>query len=406
MGIGRIRFGGKVAPVNSFIALDANHSGNDKPVHGGGVSGEAAKNAEDLAPASLSSCRDQVEALQLTIAQLQSTNTQLLNDISAEHIKHRKELGALRKEVTQLFGELTREQETDQELLEKVGTLEGRLADAANMIGTLDAENDRLLGKVNSLNEQVADLQGQLNQSGSGSALQAQLDAALKENSDLKAQVDSLNSQVTGLQAAASPDVAQQLAQAQQANDKLNSQLTASQEQVASLQAQLQHATDEANVTLQSQLDAALENNIALTLQNASLAARVSELTQKLAEEDQEIVEAHAELDQLNGQMVEMVGKLSTLRDSPAACPAPTGVIGDETVGDAPATPIVPSAPDTSVIPNIPASSDTPTTPDTVVIPNILSEPESADNKKSNDSSTSTESESVLERIKHKLWGF
>ena len=147
------------------------------------------------------------------------------------------------------------------------GTLEGRLEDAANMIGTLDAENDRLHGKVNSLNEQVADLQGQLNQSGSGSALQAQLDAALKENSDLKAQVDSLNSQVTDLQAAASPDVAQQLAQTQQANDKLDSQLTASQEQVASLQAQLQHATDEANVTLQSQLDAALENNIALTLQ-------------------------------------------------------------------------------------------------------------------------------------------
>ena len=121
------------------------------------------KSEQVVPPASLDSCRDQVEALRLTVAQLQSTNTQYLNDLSAAHIKHHKEMSGLRKEVAQLFGELSKEQETNQELLNKVGYLERQLQEATNLIGTLDAENDRLQGRVSSLNEQIGELQNQSN---------------------------------------------------------------------------------------------------------------------------------------------------------------------------------------------------------------------------------------------------
>lgn len=465
---GKIRYVGRVAS-QSLMAIDSESGkhfmlNNDNPVQE--ASGEQTKNAESLLPATLTSCHDQVEALQLTIAQLQSTNTQLLNDLSAEHIKHRKELGTLRKEVAQLFGELTKEQETNQELLGKVGELEKKFGDATNLIGNLSSENDKLQGKVNSLNDQISTLQDQLNQSNqSGDAsLQAQLDATLQENSSLKGQIDSLNSQVSALQVqladlqATIPD-GSQLIQALQDNEQLKLQLTSVNAQLISLQGQvadltgqnatlqdqLQHATENADAALQSQLDSARDANIALTLQNSALASRVSELSQKLADEAQEVADAQAELDQMNKQVLEMVGRLSGTINQPADS-VPAGGIGDASVGeivptDTSATPNITGTPDVPVTPDVvvPDAFTAPniavadasvipnvvSTPDTSVIPNILNEPSNPPtidanggivlgdaaiipnilNEPRNGSDPKTD-ESTWEHIKHLFWGF
>ena len=396
---GKIHYGGKVASPQSLIAVGSGNGRhfmlNDDKVEQEATS-EQAKSADNLLPASLTSCHDQVEALQLTIAQLQSTNTQLLNEVSAEYIKHRKEVNTLRKEVAQLFGEVTKEQETNQELLVRVGELEGKWGEATNLVGSLSSENDRLQGKVTSLTEQLNTLQGQSSQS------------SQSLDSELQAQLDSLNSQVSALQEqlaqaqSTTPDnLGSQLSQAVYENGQLqlqlaslNDQLTFAQNQVtsltaqnASLQGQLQSALENADASLQSQLASAREDNITLTLQNSILASRVSELTQNLSDEAQQIAEAHAELDQLNEQVLEMVDQLSDTMNQ-IGNPMPTAVIGDETVGqsasvDIPVTPIVADAPDTSIIPNIvivsgPVIPNIATVPDTSIIPNIVNDPDTS----------------------------
>ena len=420
---GKIHYGGKVASPQSLIAVGSGNGRhfmlNDDKVEQEATS-EQAKSADSLLPASLTSCHDQVEALELTIAQLQSTNTQLLNEVSAEHIKHRKEVNILRKEVAQLFGEVTKEQETNQELLVRVGELEGKWGEATNLVGSLSSENDRLQGKVTSLTEQLGALQGQSSQSSQSldSELQAQLDS-------LNSQVSALQQQLAQSQSTSSDSLGSQMSQTVYENGQLqlqlaslNDQLTSSQNQVtsltaqnAALQGQLQSALENADASLQSQLASAREENITLTLQNSTLASRVSELTQKLADETQQIAEAHAKLEQLNEQVIGMVDQLSDTMNQ-IGNPIPTAVIGDESVGqsvsvDIPVTPIVVDAPETvivqdvvndpdtsiipnivivsgSVIPNIVDVSDTSITsdvvnaPDTSIIPNIVNDPDTS----------------------------
>ena len=411
-GQGKIRYGGRVAATQSLLAVDSGLGGgfkfnSDVPVQA--APGDQPKSGDDILPATMGSCHDQVEALQLTVTKLQSTNTQLLTDISAEQVKHRKEVTALRKEIAQLFGELTNGQETNQELLDRIGELEGLLEDASRIAVDFSSENDKLKGKVDALTGQVSMLQDQLAQAtlNADSALQAQLNDALQENSTLESQVNSLNAQVSILQtqlsgATTDPALLAQLQGVTLENAllklqlaSLNNQVTSLQSQVTdltaqnmSLQSQIQQAMVNADAVLQSQLSAALGANATLMSQNAALTLQVSDLTQRLAKETQEIVDANSELDRLNEQVLEMVGRMSSTRGLPEGT-VPVVVVEDESAGepvsvDTLVIPVVIDAPDVSVVPtvvNVPDISIIPSvvnTPDTAVIPVVVSAPDIA----------------------------